>query len=198
MGQLVFSLTLQAKAMKEQTIVSILGLALILWWISTGKAKVKGIEEEVADIQKLAKPWVNASYAHSEKTHSRIYTHLRDFTRDSHSLLETVQDHFKQITKVELLETLSELLPEIAQEVVTFEKIMTQAKIQISEKDSYVDGPFELKTQAEFEPIDQIIIGMRTILRMTQEIGTDLMKQLGIKPEIIMDVNKPLNALLPL
>ena len=180
--------------MKQESIVSILGLALLMWWVSTGKTKVRSIQEDVKHIEKLSEPWLKAPFSHTEKKHSLIYTNLRSIVADSKNLLAAVEQTFKGMTRSELLAYMTEDIPEIAEEVGKFESAMTEVKITISQKDSYVDGPFEIKTLAETDQIDDIIIALQFLLKKTHDIGQDLMRQLGFSAEDMAKSSERLNA----
>ena len=180
--------------MKQETIVSILGLALLVWWFSTGKAKVRSIKEDVAYIEELASRWIKAPFSHSEKKHSMIYTNLRSIVFDSRNLLQTVEETFQGMTKAELLEKMKEEIPEIAEELGKFESMMTEVKIAISSGDKYVDGPFEITNKEETDQIDDIIIALQFLLKKTDDVGQDLMRQLGFSAKDIAESSERLNA----
>ena len=182
--------------MKEQTIVSILGIALLVWWISSGKANVKQIESDVQQMARLAEPWVG--FPNKEKNNSAIYMNLSSFLTTTKALTREIREVFPDMTPTQLQRYLLESLTQVAQETDLFAKLVHKADFEVSSGESFVDGPFEITTQAEIRALDKIIGIMHNVLQRARDVAVDLLQKVGTDPVAISQMTGPLDALLPL
>ena len=182
--------------MKEQTIVSILGIALLVWWISSGKANVKQIESDVQLMERLAEPWVG--FPNKEKNNSAIYMNLSSFLTTTKAMTREIQEVFPDMTPTQLQRYLLDSLTQVAQETDLFAKLIHKADFEVSSGDSFVDGPFEISTQTEIQDLEMIIGLMFKVLQRARDVAVELLNKVGTHPQAISQMTGPLDALLPL
>ena len=180
--------------MQQQTIVSILGIGLVLWWMSSGRVQIISITDQVAQIKRLASPWLD--YASAEKRQSVMYANLRRFIAEADELVEMSTANFREMRPRELERYLDTSLPRIAQSINTFERIVERAQDQIDENGVYVDGPFEINQKNALDDVDQIIDTLQDVLGRTRDLAVEILKQVGYTDTQLSDLTQELDVLL--
>ena len=180
--------------MQEQTIVSVLGLALLFWWATSGRTKVNSIGQDVAMIKRLSEPWTQRDVSH--KQDSAVWTNLTAFVSDSEHVLEDVTETFQTMTQSQLSRYIQHTLPNIVERVVNFRMIMQRAQWRINKKEKFVDGPFQLETQNEIDDIQEITNLLIVVYTQARDLGVEILIQLDVPVDVIKDMALKLDVFL--
>ena len=181
--------------MKEQTIVGILGIALVVWWMTSGREKVNSIQSDVAKLRQLATPWTEYRGGHAKN--SILYTFLTQFVAEARELLDMATEHFQEMRQIELMRYFDTSLVRVAERLGKFADIIEKAEDEVEESGAWVDGPFRLTDETELEPLDDFVDTFYRAIGKTRNVGVEILQKLGVPPEELKKLTSRLDVLVP-
>ena len=180
--------------MHEPTIVSTLGFPLLFWWARCGRNKVDSIAHDVSTIKRLYIQWTQREV--SPKVESTIYKSLSSFVADSQNVLCRVRDEFQDITPSLLVNFIETTLPDIAERVSQFDAVVRRAECAILTGGSFLDGPYEVKSQREIDEIFDIIDTVYRTIQKSSDMGVEILRQLKLPEDKLAKLTHRLDVLL--
>ena len=180
--------------MQEQSIFSILGLALLFWWATSGRGTVSSIQDDIASIEKLAEPYLRTTSYH--RRDSRIFLDLDYFVGEIKTLENVVSEEFQTMGQKTLETYLSQDLPPFAERVQAFHALLDLRLIEVSEGTGWVDGIFKINSVDELVPLRQIVELLYDALRKVKTIGAELLQKLLVPSDTIAELLKGLDVVL--
>jgi hypothetical protein len=147
-------------------------------------------------MERLAQPWLGSP--HKANKTSAIFLNLSSFVSRTKAMTTEIQEVFPDMTPTQLQGYIMNSLTQIAQETDLFATLVHKADFEISSGDSFVDGPFEIRTQTEIQDLELIIGIMFNVITHARDVAVELLNKVGVDPKAIMQISQPLDALLPL
>ena len=173
------------------SIVSVLGVSLVLWWLSTGQKQATSIATDVALLEKIARPWLDRNLQGPK--HSRVVRFLEFGAQHGRGILDTVTEGFQTMSQKDLVRFLTLRLPEVAMTRFYFAGGLKKIAEDVRGGEPYPDGPIIVKTVQEVRELELFTETVRLVLLKTQDLAVQILKKLKVTDERILEINTPLN-----
>ena len=141
--------------MPDNTIVAIAGLGLALWFMSSGSGQVSILDTLVAELKKVAKPFLRVKAEARLIADSWIYRNMR-VSVEGWSQSDKWRADFQRMTLQEIEHHVTRQLPEMVQEIKRMETMYGVAVVDVL-RDVHIDGPFQFKNLQQMEPVKHFI-----------------------------------------
>jgi hypothetical protein len=178
--------------MKQETIVSILGVALVLWWFTTGEKAVTSMDSHLQRLLAAADPWINSDKSRSQRGESRVSLILYELTERCQDVMKEIKNDFQNMIKDELNSFIYRTLTNLAKTGEGLRHIIAHIDGDIAAGHKYVDGLYTYSAPEDTAPMKDVYNNLNAILLAARRLGNDLQRQLGMDEEEINSINEPL------
>ena len=169
-----------------------MGVALILWWLTTGEKAVTSMESHLQRLLAAADPWINSDKSRSQRKESRVSLILYELTERCQEVMDEIKDDFQNMIKDELTEFIYTTLTNLAKTGEGLRHTIGHIDGDISAGRKYVDGLYVYSAPEDTAPLKEVWTNLNNILHAARRLGNDLQRQLGMDEDEINSINEPL------